>query len=278
MRGPAPEQGSVRAMELKDVNKVVVLNQSTGDSKVGRQISGRALAAPSAGAVPTADRVDVTAPRRPAVPARTEVNSRANELINTANIAAEAAGEIEKLVKSIDGIVEQVSSKEIPDVRKSILETEANDLVAEIKRRAGTSAPGGVKPLAGDKIRLEVEEKLGKTLEFLLPADAKEAFGLGRIKFTTKDAILDTVASVQAARERVKELRGAVDSTLETIRSAVTELDVANQNSEAAESSLRDVDEALKLAGRMRQGISSNPASALGSFGNLDSRVLDLLD
>lgn len=207
---------------------------------------------------------------------RQSSRSKANDVISAINVADEAAKEIDSLVKSISGIAQQ-ASEDIPEPRREILESEARELVSEI-RKASERTSGGLRPLAGDEIILEVEQELGRTLEVILPDTASEGLGLGEISFTPKDGIINVVKSVAVARERLDELKEAISSAKSNIQSTIDELDVATQNVEASTASVRDVDQALTLASSTRLGISLNPTDALDSFGNLTQSALNLLE
>ena len=61
------------------------------------------------------------------------------------------------------------------------------------------------------------------------------------------------------------------------VETAVVALDVAAQNSEAAQTSIRDLDEALRLASNTSSGISQNPEGALKSVSKVNSLMLTLL-
>lgn len=206
------------------------------------------------------------------------INSKLNEVIDAVNLASNATADIEKLVKSISGIVEQVDAGNLPANRRGILEDEANQLVSEIKVKAEVETEAGVKPLGGDKIRLELEEKLGKQLEVILPDTARNAFGIGRIGLSQKDAILQTRATVEAARLRLEELRSAVTDGQKQLEHTVNTVDVALQNSEASSVSVRDVDQALRLASDTKSAVSKSPEAAIGSIGRLRASALELLE
>lgn len=209
---------------------------------------------------------------------KTQVRKQLNDVINVTNVAKVTTSQIDKMVQSISGIIKQVSKEEIPQQRRIALEKEANQLVEEIRKAAETKASNGLKPLAGDKIRLEVEEKIGKTLDVILPDDAKNAFGIASINFSTKDSIIATIASVQSAQESILKLKDAVESANKNISSAAATIDVALQNNEASEVSIRDLDQALKKATETRSVISANPDKAIQSLGNLSANSLGLLE
>ena len=205
------------------------------------------------------------------------LRSKINQVISAVNLASEATSEIARLVKSIGGIVEQVEDGKLSEPRAKILEKEANELVKEIRKQASSKTSEGLKPLAGDPIRLEVEEKLGKSLDLILPDSAKDAFGLSNITLSKKEAIIQTRVKVEEAEAGVEKLKKAVDETKSRVTKSVTEFDVAIQNKEASQVSVRDLDQALTLASRTSISISVNPEGALSSVGKLDESVLGLL-
>lgn len=265
----APVVQSEVVMDVKDVPVV-----KSGSVSTPKQISGKSLVSVTASKV-SSDQVSVNSnqSRESQI-----LVSKTNEAISTTNIATDATKDIEQLVKSIGGIVKLAADEATAPQRKTALEKEANTLVDEIKKRAAVEGPNGTKPLAGDPIRLEIEESLGKRLEVLLPDDAKEAFGIGKVSFSTKEVILNTVVAVKSAEERILKLREALNKTAEALKGTVDEVDIANQNAEAAKSSVRDVDQALRLAFNTRDVISGNPSSAMSSLGKLTADSLRVLE
>ncbi|MBN8550736.1 MAG: hypothetical protein J0M12_15585 [Deltaproteobacteria bacterium] len=210
--------------------------------------------------------------------ANAEARARTNDAINVVNVAADATAEIEKLVSSISGIVEQASNPKISESRRKVLEQEANHLVQEIRRKAQVKTTQGFRPLAGEKISLPIEEKDAKRIDVELPDQAKDAFGLGEIDLSPQNAIAQTRSALSKARDQVEQLKDSVHRTHQQVKSTVDAIEVAIQNSEASQASIRDVDEALRVAGDTRVGISRDPGSALQSVGNLQRKALTLLE
>lgn len=206
-----------------------------------------------------------------------DLRKKANQAIATLNIASTATDEIERLVTSIGGIVDQAQTPELADNHRSILEKEAHQLVAEIQSKASSTQSDGIHPLLGDSVRLEVEQKYGDALEIILPDSAKNAFGLGEIKLSLKDSIIDTITRVEQAKKQFEELRSSVDQASASVRKTVDVLEVGLQNTEASRTSVRSLDEALSLATSTHRGIGKRPDLAIGSFNKLDLAAKDLL-
>jgi flagellin-like hook-associated protein FlgL len=205
-----------------------------------------------------------------------DIRRRTNDFINIINVTSEATTEIEQLVESISGIVDQVASGNVPEGRTGVLQKEANQLIEEIKSRAIKTESAGVRPLAGENVRVEIEEKYGYALEIILPDTAKDAFGIGQVSFSMKDAILDTMTRVEKAKVEFKKLKDAVSEVSDKVRKQVDTVEVALQNSEASKSSVRSLDDALSIAETTHKGIGKDKESALASFNKLgfDSLVL----
>jgi hypothetical protein len=220
--------------------------------------------------------------RENAQSARTNaVRRHVNDAVSRANLANQVTDQMRGIFESIGGILEQVTDPAAAESastdRQRYLEREANDLLDEAKRVVQVLRPDGETSPENEEIRSDVERKLKQTLDALFPEKADSGFGVGRVDFSTKEAIIDTVANVQKAQKQIEELSDSVHESTQQIRLSANFTEVALQNSEAAQSSVRDLDSALKLAYRARQGISGNPAEALGSVGSLGERSINLL-
>jgi hypothetical protein len=207
-----------------------------------------------------------------------EVRDGANQVIQSINVAADAAAAIDRIVHSISGIVEQASSASVPSNRLSKLQDEANSLVAAIKAQVASAASGRSNPLLGDPIRLEVEQEIGRTLDFVLPEHAKNNFGLGAIDLSRKELILSVRTSIERAQRQLDEIKKAVGESRKTVEMALTEVDVALQNAEAAHVNVRDLERAMQLVGSANSGIRSNPQSALDAYSGFSKRAIELLE
>ncbi len=223
-----------------------------------------------------ADSVTVSSDARPSV-AQQQVRTRINRAIEATNVAASGVEEIGKILGGIEGIVEQVTSGDLPAPRIAILQKEANTLQQELVKATNVSTSDGIKPLAGDPIRLELEETLGKALEILLPDRSKDTFGLGSVGLSPKDVILNTVAKIEEARRGIEQLRSQLNDGSLALRSTVAAVEVASQNLEASQTTVRDVDDALDLARGTKGEIREDPKGAIGSVGDIAQNATVLL-
>ena len=205
-----------------------------------------------------------------------EVRGEANDVMNTVHLVEQSTDEIHKLVNSLDGIVQQAGKDGTPERRIQALEREANELAGKINEIAETSSRARAPRIENDEIRRKVEENIGKALDHILPP-SKDKFDVGKITFSPRDSIINTIAKVTSIRQNIEELRDAVHGARQAIESVVSTMDVAAQNQAASDSSVRDVDSAVRLAGEARSSIFSQPEKAMESVGILNDRMLQLL-
>jgi len=92
-----------------------------------------------------------------------------NEIINVINLATEATNEVESLVRHIDGIVKQVPAPDVSAVRIAALEREAKETARSLVTRRFSPPEGVTTDSLDATVRRELEQTLGRTLDFLLP-------------------------------------------------------------------------------------------------------------
>lgn len=265
-------------MDVKDVQTVKAQIDKSSTSKgqgATRQRSVSRLTAEKVDLSRTESvSLDVQARSKP-TPVQ-ETRKKANSVISSLNLISDTTQEIDQMVQSLAGIAEQAASGKLSDNRIAVLEQEAGDLVREIKKRTELRGPQGENPLGGDPIKLVVEKELGKTLEVILPDTAKDVFGLKDVSLSPAENIIRTRASIEDARQRLESLKNAVDRSKVEVMEIVSAVDVAVQNTEASSASIRDVDAALALSGKLRGSIDSQPTEALQA-NNFTEASLELL-
>ena len=265
-------------MDVKEFKEIEFSNRSAGseirETSLTRQRRIGSLTNSIACRTPEAVKLDVDGNSR--TKKTNDARNKANSIISTINLVQEATAEIGRLVKSIDGIAEQVESGDVSQERREILEAEANDLAAEIKRKAQDSSKS-IRPLPADEIRAEIEEKLGRTLDDIIPAEDGSTFEIGEIKLDMRENIVNVRTSVARAQQRIETLQRTVTKAATQVKEIIDAHDVAAQNSEASQVSIRELDDALNLALETGSRISHSPLEALQSAGSLESTSITTL-
>lgn len=267
-------------MDVKDVKKS--LEGERGAQPIDASKLKRAAAILSGaiadGKVSPPVKLTIANPLRSSTTETQNLRKSSNSIISAVNLASAATTDMEKLVKSIDGIVQLVDKGELPERRAVALEKEANELVSKIKEIAFKASSDSSSTLPNDDVRSQVEARLGRSLDAIFPEEARKAFGLNELSLSKKELIIDTVANVRSARQRIENLGRDVNETRKSVEDIVASFEVAAQNSESAQATVRDVDLAVKLASETRNNIFDSPERALKSVGKLDSDSLELLE
>ncbi len=257
-------------MDVKEFNNVGFSNSPVNTEMGGRQRRLSALSTPLVSCTPEAVELNVDSSAR--VKQSNETRARTNNIISVINLTNEATEEMGRLTKSIDGIAEQVEQGDVPQERRDILEAEANDLVSELKRKVKISHTDLASISEDSEVRKEIEATVGKALELLSPKDESEenSFGIGDIKFDSKEHIVDIRVTVAEAQQRIEKLQEAVKEVESQVKELADTCDVAIQNSESSKTSIRELSDALKIANETGSMIAKSPAQAFKSAGPLD--------
>jgi len=201
-----------------------------------------------------------------------------NEVIGIINLASQVTDEIDGLVRHVSGLTTQVSADAVPAHRRVVLEQEARAAVQALREHSFSAPKTPVGGSLDATVRAELEQTLGRTLDFLLPETVSNEFDLGKIDFSTKEAILRTQTTIEVARQRIEQLKTGLDHSRDIVQRVLESEEIAIENLRAASSSVRDLDLAVDLTGATWSGIRGDPREALGSIGFLGERALRTLD
>lgn len=194
-------------MEVKELQKAAALPERVQNQSAGGQRSIRSLSSAKAQQLPS-EPVAIEVDSVKASP-RGEARAALNEVINFGNVASEITGKLEDLVRTVGGIVDQVSDARTPTERVPVLEKEAKEIVKEIKvtARSASELKTPSNTTEGEKLNSKNECALVKTLKSLLPEGTQDGLGLKEVNFSTAENIVATRASVEKARRRIEGSR-----------------------------------------------------------------------
>lgn len=220
-------------------------------------------------AIPTANKVEVS-----------QVRNGSNQILSAVNTTSETTSDLDRLVKSLGGILKQASETELSNNRVQALQNEANQLVdkiSEITSASSLSLPLSSPP-GTDEVRKEVEKRIGRTLDAIFGDEAKKNLNIGHISLSKREQIIESVAKLEEAKRSVEKIKSEINDTRHAISNILNNFEVAHENSEAAGATVRDLDRAVDLASQAKLNIAKNPEEALGSASKLDSSSLGLLE
>lgn len=206
-----------------------------------------------------------------------EFRQKINNVITAVNLTTEASGEIESALQNVKVLVEKAGQPGIERKEKVRLEEQANQLIKAIEANAEKAGKQALNGLEQEPLASAIENQLRKTLEVLLPKGPGQGFGVGSIKLYPPEVILATRARIEEATRRIEALRDTVRESKAALKDFVQSSEVAQQNAEAANPSVRDLETALQKADQTRLSISQDPEKAINSFGGPGPATAKLL-
>lgn len=144
---------------------------------------------------------------------------------------------------------------------------------------AGASeADGFYLHVAPNPLVMQVGADTGQTMQLLIPAVSTETLGVAGLNVATQERASAAIGTMDQALTRVATIQGRVGAYQNRLASTVAELDVAAENTMAAESRIRNLDYAQEIINLTRAQITAATASYALSQANLNAAsVLKLL-
>lgn len=208
-----------------------------------------------------------------------EIETNLNKIISASNSAIEATKVVGGFIDSIAGIVELAESKSQSQERLKTLTNEANELILKLEETEINNTNNLVVNSESDLINQQIIN-IGETLSNLLPINniSEKKFGVNLVDFSTLGGIQRAKDNVLKAKEKFDLIQKTTNDASNNLKQVLINLEVAKQNSEASQSSVRDLNEALELADSMSNNIKNNKNDALNSFKEINPKSLDLLN
>jgi flagellin len=218
----------------------------------------------------------------------------ANDGIGVCQIADGALQEITNLLTRAVTLAEQSATETVDSTGRASLNAEFTQIEAEIGRiadqtnfngydifaAAGTNRVGGtLSVFVGDitgassiSVAIDTITTAGTTVTDIGSAD------LTAVDLTTQDLAAGSLTTIQTALNGVSNMRAEIGAGMNRLQSAVAVLQTQSQNTQAAESVIRDANFAEEVANLTRfQILSQSGMAALAQANSSSQNVLSLL-
>jgi flagellin len=154
---------------------------------------------------------------------------------------------------------------------RSLIQVEVSQLIEEIDRIAGTTEFNKFKILDGSnqEFQFQVGPNPGQSITVVMKTMTVEAIGVSGLTMSTIDTANEALGRIDQAVGSVSKMRasyGAVQNRLEYV---VSNLAVASENLQAAESRIRDTEMASEIVNFMRLRILKDSGVAMLMQANL---------
>ncbi len=209
----------------------------------------------------------------------------ANDGISIVQTAEGSLSEIQSNIQRLRELAVQAASETLEDTERAYIQTEAEALISEIDRAAGSANFNGIELLSGNATTISVQVATGTAtatnqINITLNEMSASTLGIdsGSISFATAGGALTAIDALDTALAAVSDQRSDIGATQNSISSAVNAIATAVENLSAAESQIREVDFAMETAEMSRnQVLQQSGISVLSQANQTPQNVLKLL-
>lgn len=224
-----------------------------------------------------------------------QASSNANDAIGLIQTAEGALTEIHSMLQRMTTLATQSANGTYNSVARGNIQSEMNELVAEIDRIANNTDFNGIKPLAGTDNTGNMTFQIGPTGGEQLVVDSDTMTTSGIFNFTGTGSITDegndlyvagskttfanaAIGKIKDAIDTVSSYRATLGAAQNRLEHTINNLDITSENITAAESRIRDTDMADEITNYTKNNILLQAAQSMLSQANAAPQgVLNLL-
>jgi len=195
----------------------------------------------------------------------------ANDGVSMIQTAEGALNETSNILVRMRELAEQSATGTLGSTERGYIQDEFDKLTSEIDRIATSTEFNGTKMLDGSLSSTGVTFQIGARnvaandqISLSLNSAKSTDLGLsGGLTVSTQTGAQSALDTIDTAIQSVSQLRGGLGATQNRLQSTINNLQVAIENTSAAESRIRDVDVAAETANMTRANILTQAGTAI---------------
>lgn len=208
-----------------------------------------------------------------------QANRNANDAVSMVQVAEGGLNETQNILTRLRELAIQSASDTVGDVERGMTNVEYQQLKDELNRISQVTEFNGTKLLngTGEKKEFQIGTKADEFENRIAyepgQMDASmESLGIDSLSVASKSGAQDSLASVDAAIEKVSSQRATLGALQNRLVSTSNNLSVYTENLSAANSRIRDVDYAEETAKSARNSIISSAGSSVLARANMNGQ------
>lgn len=211
-----------------------------------------------------------------------QASRNANDAVSMVQTAEGALGQVHNILGRMKELSVQANSDGINDTQRAHIDTEFQELVAEIDDIASTTSFNGNDLLDGSysgtfQVGVEATDTLtiGITQGFAA-ADLEDSGGttnLGAVDLSTTTNAVTAMGVIDNAISVVSEQRASLGASQNRLEMKIENLSVTRENLEAANSRIRDVDVASEMASMTKNQILMQAGASMLAQANSGPQI-----
>ena len=158
--------------------------------------------------------------------------------------ADSGAAEISNILHRMKELSVQAANGTTSIAEREALQSEADQLTAEISRIADNTSFNGRTPVSAEDIDLQVGASTEEQINVSVEAVGSSELQLdgGRVSFDTSANARDAIGAIDAAIEKINSVRGDIGASVNRVSSIIENLSTAAKNTKIAAGQVSDSD------------------------------------
>ena len=208
-----------------------------------------------------------------------KASSNAQDGISLIQVAEGALNETHSILQRMNELATQAASDTNTSVDRTAISAEMDQLTSEINRIQSTTQFNTMNLLDGSfKGDLQVGSLKGQTISISISKMNVASIGVSGLKVTSNALAGTAMSSIQKAIESVSTQRSKLGAIQNRLEHTINNLDTTSENTQAAESRIRDTDMASEMVEYSKNNILQQAGQSMLAQANQQNQgVLSLL-
>jgi flagellin len=209
-----------------------------------------------------------------------KASTNAQDGISLVQVAEGALNETHSILQRMNELATQAANDTNTTTDRNAIQAEIDQLTSEINRIQSTTQFNTMNLLDGSFTgkNLQVGSLSGQKISISIKNMNASSLKVHELKVSSFSAAGKAMASVQAAIESVSEMRSTLGALQNRLEHTINNLDTTSENTQAAESRIRDVDMADEMVNYSKNQILAQAGqSMLAQANQANQGVLSLL-
>ena len=208
-----------------------------------------------------------------------KASSNAQDGISLIQVAEGALNETHSILQRMNELATQAASDTNTSVDRTAISAEMDQLTSEINRIQSTTQFNTMNLLDGSfKGDLQVGSLKGQTISISISKMNADSIGVSGLKVTSNALAGAAMSSIQKAIESVSTQRSKLGAIQNRLEHTINNLDTTSENTQAAESRIRDTDMASEMVEYSKNNILQQAGQSMLAQANQQNQgVLSLL-
>ncbi len=201
----------------------------------------------------------------------TQVAQRnAQDGVSLVQTAEGALSETTNILQRVRELAVQASNGTQSDANRAALDSEVQQLLAQIDDIAEDTEFNGIRVLsAAQTITLQAGPQTGQTLEISVTGAKTNDLGINSVSVSSAAGAVSAISTIDAALKSVNNLRSTLGAQQNRLEFTINTLAIQEENSAASESSIRDADIARETIRFTRNQILVNAGTSILAQANV---------